>query len=767
MKRRYEAIVIGTGFGGAVSACRLAQAGIDVGVLERGRRYPMNGFPRDWSNVMNGWLWEKNQGLFDVKPISDVFVVQSAGYGGGSLIYANVHLRPPPEAFARDWPEGYSRQALDPYYDLVAYMLDVKPISASQPLGLPPKTRIMSQIAERLGRAEQFCYPNLAVNFSEPNRPSLNKFGVTQNGCNHCGECDIGCNIHAKNTLDLNYLALAERAGADVTTQCEVFKIEPLAAGYRIHYRDHRNDVVGQTEADSVFLCAGAVNTTELLLRCRDEYRTLGDLSPRLGHRYSGNGDFLAFAFDTREKFQPSVGPTITTGIVYDRPNGNDDTWFIFQEGGHPREIARLLQWLNPRDRPKHQSELGGVPMLEGTLAREIVRVGREMLGDSGPLGDDVAVFLAMGRDRANGRISLTPVTRLLRIQWDVPSNLPLYSAEARLSMDVAKELGGQIAYNPFWKVLHQPVAVHNLGGCVMGDDPIEGVTDAYGEVYGYPSMYVMDGAALPAATGTNPSHTIAAVAERNVEAAIRRIKKDPGWTAPERAMATPVVDPLTRIKIPKKGTRLPSSTAIGLTFTETMRGFLGQGFSPTDTFGTATEAGRRANSTVEFTLTITAPDLDAFLVDRNHTAIAQGRLRVDGFTPPEGVPITNGVFNLFVPGEDVFERRMLYALPFHGADGKPYLLDGFKDVRRHDRLDVWPATTTLYTVIREGHDHDGAILAAGIMRIRKKDFMRQLTTFRVTGTDNVIEQVNALRRFGELFIGMLLDVFVRPQLED
>lgn len=762
MKQRYEALVIGTGFGGAVSACRLAQAGIEVGVIERGRRYPMNSFPRDWNNVTNGWLWERNQGLFDVKPVSDMFVVQSAGYGGGSLIYANVHLRPPAEAFARDWPEGYSRQALDPYYDLVAYMLDIKPISASQPLGLPPKTRVMSQIAERLGRSEQFCYPNLAVNFSKPHQPSLNKFGVTQNGCNHCGECDIGCNIHAKNTLDLNYLALAERAGADVTTECEIFKIEPLAAGYRVHYRDHRNNVEGQTEAGAVFLCAGAVNTTELLLRCRDEYGTLENLSPRLGYRYSGNGDFLAFAFDTREDFRPSVGPTITTGIVYDRPNGTDNTWFIFQEGGHPKQIARLLQWLNPGKLRGFDS----TPMMPENLAREIARMGRETLGDDAPLGDDVAVFLAMGRDRGNGRIALTPFTHLLRIQWDVASNLPLYNAEARLSADIASELGGKIAYNPFWKLLHQPVAVHNLGGCVMADDPTEGVTDAYGEVYGHPSLYVMDGAALPAATGTNPSHTIAAVAERNIEAAIRRIKKDMQWTAPERAKATPIVDPLTRIKIPKDGTRPPSSVAIGLTFTETMRGYVSKSPQPASTYEMAADAGRAANSTIEFTLTITAPDLDEFLVDKNHTAIARGRLRADGFTGPEGVPITNGVFNLFVPGEDVFERRMLYALPFYGADGKPYLLDGFKEVKGNGALDIWAATSTLYTVIREGHDHHGAILATGIMRILKKDFMHQLTTFRVTGTESKLKQADALRRFGEVFLGTLLDVFIRPQLE-
>src|SRR5262245_1153349 len=144
----YDAVTIGTGFGGAVAACRLAQAGLSVAILERGRRYPMNSFPRNWSNPLDGWLWTHGQGLFDVKPIQEMLIVQGAGYGGGSLIYANVHLRAPAEVFAQGWPEGYSRAALDPYYDLVAHMLDITPISESQPKGLPQKTKRMTELAE-------------------------------------------------------------------------------------------------------------------------------------------------------------------------------------------------------------------------------------------------------------------------------------------------------------------------------------------------------------------------------------------------------------------------------------------------------------------------------------------------------------------------------------------------------------------------------------------------------------------------------------------
>ncbi|MDB4989624.1 MAG: hypothetical protein JWN04_4802, partial [Myxococcaceae bacterium] len=235
MDQRYDAVVIGSGFGGAVTACRLAQAGQSVLILERGRRYPRHSFPRNYRDLKAGWLWEHEQGLFDVRPFNEVTLVQGAGYGGGSLIYANVHLRPPADLFEHGWPASYTRQALDPYYDLAAYMLDIQPITRRTTL--PKKTVLMKQVAERLERSAQFCYPNLAINLGPENETKENKFGVSQTSCSYCGECDVGCNIHAKNTLDLNYLAVAEQKGAKARTRCEVTKIAPHdGAGYDIWF---------------------------------------------------------------------------------------------------------------------------------------------------------------------------------------------------------------------------------------------------------------------------------------------------------------------------------------------------------------------------------------------------------------------------------------------------------------------------------------------------------------------------------------------------
>jgi cholesterol oxidase len=544
----YDAVVIGTGFGGAVAACRLAQAGLSVAVLERGRRYDHNPFPRNWNNPYDGWLWSSDQGLFDVKLCQEMTVVQAAGLGGGSLVYANVQMRAPAAVFEHGWPGSYNRAALDPYYDLVAYMLDINPIPKTN---LPTKSRVMEDAARTLGRSEQFCFPNIAVDFGPPGFEHLNKFGVTQRGCVSCGECCIGCNFHAKNTLDLNYLAIAGSRGANIATLCEVSRIEPVANGYKVTFKDHASD--GQETditARYCFVCAGAVNSSELLLRCRDVHRTLDKLSPRLGDDYSGNGDFLAFAFNTTEPFNPSEGPTITTGVVYDRVDDGFKNWFIFEEGGYPREIRALLQLLNPHF---------GLFRTLGIVTKDgLVNAYRAVGGQAGATNqatDHTGIFLMMGRDLANGEIRLDPKTSKLKIKWDVPSNMALYEAQRRLTADFSTAMGGNIATNPLWSLFRIPVTVHSLGGCLMADNQDAGVTDANGEVYGYPGLFVLDGAILPSATGVNPAHTIAAVAERNIEVAIRRFTGKQDWRAPEAAYARPVIDSVGSMTIPPGGT--------------------------------------------------------------------------------------------------------------------------------------------------------------------------------------------------------------------
>ena len=752
MRPSADAVVIGSGFGGAVCACRLAQAGRDVVLIERGRRYGLGEFPRYPSMLESGWLWEKQQGLFDIRPFGDVCVVQAAGYGGGSLVYANVAYRPPADVFDAGWPPGYSSEELSRYYDLVAYMLDVRPIADDQPKGAPPKTLLMEKVASELGRREQSFRPNLAVNFGPPGDRALNKFGVEQAGCTHCGECDIGCNVGAKNTLDHNYLALAERAGAEVRLRCEVTHLARAGDGYVVHYRDQAAGSEEEITATAVFVCAGAVNSTELLLRSRDHYRTLPDISEWLGRRYSGNGDFLGFAFDTHALDDPGRGPTITTGLVYDDRSPTDRTWFVLEEGGYPNLVSGLLQVLNPTNAPLHDAEIV-LEEIRDAAHDDFRRITDRLVAER----DRSGVFLAMGRDRANGTIRLVPGRDQVEVGWDVASNLPLYVTEAGLCTDVATALGGRYVSNPAWRYLHQPVSVHNLGGCPMGATAADGVVDPDGEVFGYPGLYVIDGAIIPVATGSNPSSTIAAVAERCVERAIRRLTGEAEWSAPELGEASRPALPERGVKVPDHGTPPPRTPSVGMQMTETMRGAL-----------TAAAAGPGATTAVRarFQVTLSIANLALFLADPTHPAAADGTVWVDGYTDRLGAPIAGGTFHLFTEASGFYRRKMLYHLPFQGKEGHRYVLSGFKEVWDHGHFDVWGSTTTLYATLTVDQPTDQERLASGVLTLNLPMFARQLATLRMTGGGRPFGRAALLGRFGSLFVGTLFNAFVRSKLD-
>lgn len=762
----FDAIVIGSGFGGAVAACRLAQAGLRVCILERGQRYPMGSFPRDLAERERWLCSEHTSGLIDAKPLrTEMIALQASGYGGGSLLYNNVQMRAPHSAFASGWPAGWDRDALDPYYDLVGYMLDVRPISAVHPQGLPPRTAAMAKAAAALGRHDQYFLPNLAVDFSAPGVTHKNKFGVDQQGCTHCGECFVGCNVHAKNTLDLNYLALAERAGAVVKVGAQVTHIDPMGQkrdpGYWVTYlAQGSTDGPQRLGARYVFLCAGSINSTELLLRCRDVYGSLRPQSPRLGHGYSANGDFLSLVFRTQEPLHPSQGPCITSAVVFDQSHAARPTWFLLEDGGASAEISRRGQILDPK-----QARIGSGSGF--ALWLDVLRDLGIQLAASPPSAhtEHSAVLLLMGQDSSDGQLSIEDGTGLLKLSWHSDRNLALYNMQTRLAQDFAQALGGELVLNPLWQTLHQPITIHNLGGCNMADSPERGVTDSVGEIFGHPGLFVLDGARLPRAVGANPSHTIAATAERSIEALIRRFTGNSTWQAPERAAATRIVEPLDRVQIPVGGCADPRHNLIGAQFRETMRGHLSRNFAnETDYVGSALR-GKPAGMTCEFTLEIVAPDLDSFLIERDHTALASGSVTIPGITPPDGATVTAGVFNLFVQSDAENARKMLYALPFYGADGSPYLLDGWKDIRDHGRLDVWESTTTLYTTLRRGHSRSGEALALGTLHIDLAGVLHLLSTLQISGTQSTIDKNLAITRIGSAFFGTLWNVYIRPRL--
>ncbi len=340
---RVDVLVVGSGFGGSVAACRLAQADFQVLILERGRRFEQRDFPALPADDAllpdtRRWTWAGSQGLWDIIDLGEVVSAQSAGYGGGSLIYANVHLRPPPEVFDDRWPLEYEGGAnLGEFFDLAAYMLGAAPITESELFGDGlKKAKHLEQAMKNLKRGPTFFHPPLAVSYKD----GPNAHGVQQNKCTGCGACCSGCPEKAKNTLDHNYLAVAESAGAQVRTQCEVLGFEAIQEGdyrYRVHCLDHLEARSYYVDTKYLFLSAGSVHSTRLLAGAKLEDKRLCDL---VGVGYFPGGDALGMVYDTTEKQAPSFGPTITTSTVQWRHEKG--SFFMLQDGGYARELSRM-----------------------------------------------------------------------------------------------------------------------------------------------------------------------------------------------------------------------------------------------------------------------------------------------------------------------------------------------------------------------------------------------------------------------------------------
>jgi choline dehydrogenase-like flavoprotein len=413
MAQKFDAIVIGTGFGGAVTSCRLAQAGLRTLVLERGRRYDLASLPdlpKPGQLLPDPcrWKWSDSQGLWDLRDLDGVLVAQSAAYGGGSLVYANVHLRPPRDAFREGWPEDCQGRAhIDRFYDLAGYMLEIAPVPKEwRGIG---KVKVMSEAFRDTARGVprdgvhpdpaphrpedvNVFFPPLAIKFperpqpNEPNPPTpqperdlqRNRHGRHQGECERCGACDVGCRYGAKNTLDRNYLAVAEDSRVvTIQTLCEALTVSrgDQGGGYQVTYLDHLIDARHTASAEHVFLCGGSVNTTELLLRSfrqydqmerRDGDQTLGSGLPPVEHvgaNYFINADALALVVDAKRETAPSAGPVITTALVYaahrikdaagrvttGEPRrhrrsipGAPRSWFLIEDGGYPIPVEQL-----------------------------------------------------------------------------------------------------------------------------------------------------------------------------------------------------------------------------------------------------------------------------------------------------------------------------------------------------------------------------------------------------------------------------------------
>jgi cholesterol oxidase len=476
----------------------------------------------------------------------------------------------------------------------------------------------------------------------------------------------IGCNQDAKNSLDYNYLAVAERAGAVALTGADVLRIEPSDDGYRVTYRNHAEGGVHHAlNGRSVFLAAGAVATAELLLRARDVDKTLPDLSPRLGDGFSGNGDFLSLIRRTRTPLDPERGPTITTTSVVDFDEAGDQVWFQVRDGAYPAVFSRVGASLNParRIRERFGRARWSLPTDLATHPDYAPR----------PRSRSIMALLLMGRDASQGRLVLDHHNQP-SVHWDNRANRRLYRAEGQVGRAVARMLGGRASEAPTWSLLRRAVTVHCLGGVPMGIDREHGVIDEDGEVHGHRGLYVVDGAAVPSATGVNPSASILAMAERNVERAIRRIVGDELWQAPEMADVMPADVPEDRAML-LMSTQRRERSGNGVRFRETMTGWI----------------------QISGTSRATRLSLDAhiagwqpFLRDPSHPIAISGTIDIECLAKARPVA---GTLELF---PDVGDVAMRYHLEGSNVEGETLVLVGTKRQHRLNPLRLWSDLTTL-----------------------------------------------------------------------
>ncbi len=518
----YDFVIIGSGFGGSVSALRLSEKGYRVLVLERGKRYNADDFPKTNWNIFK-YLWlpaARCFGIMGLNFLDDIWILNGSGVGGGSLVYASTHIKPPKAFFeAEEWRDLADWEAeLTPYYDVANRMLG----TAENPKFWPADYHLRD-IAEELGQAHTFKPTPVGIFFGEPGQtvedPFFDGDGPARSGCIHCGGCMVGCRHNAKNTLDKNYLYLAERLGAEVRPESNVLDIKPLYHGrdgdarYEIAYEKITDWVFKRKQtvrARNVVVSAGVLGTVNLLLRCRDETGSLPLLSDRLGEVVRSNSEALMGVTARETDVDYSRGVAISSHFWIDDVTSVEPVRFppgssfmrnlmlpLTKFNGGP--LARFGQAVvNFVQKPR---DFLDVRVLPKWARRDTVLLIMQTVTNRMTLRRGRGVWTAFRKGLVSERDKTQPIPAVIEAGREVVERF-------------AKKVNG-VPWVGVNDVLDIPNTAHILGGCGIAENPEKGVIDIDHQVFGYPGLYVADGSAIPANLGVNPSLTITAMTER------------------------------------------------------------------------------------------------------------------------------------------------------------------------------------------------------------------------------------------------------------
>jgi cholesterol oxidase len=802
MAASYEVVVVGSGYGGAIAASRLARAGRTVCVLERGRELQPGDYPSTDLEAATevqvdvaGRHVGRETALFDLRVNEDMDVLVGCGLGGTSLINANVGIRPDPRVFDDPrWPAELraDRDALEAGMQRALVALRARPY----PLDQPPLTKLeaLGQVGRRLGL--QVERPDLYVSFED----GTNQFGVAQRACVLCGDCVTGCNHQAKNTVLMNYLPDARNHGAHLFCEVAVRWIEPSDSGtWRVGYdlldagRTRRADDQPLTvEADTVVLAAGTLGSTEVLLRSQERGLRL---SSRLGDRFSANGDVLAFAYDTGQRIETvgygtqlppgdrpgpdvvPVGPCITGALRH----GDEqlERSYLLEDGSLPGAIAGLASAGLAAAAAGEGRQLAPSP---DRIVGQVERVAESLvLGPRHGALERTLVYLGMSFDSGDGVLSLDD--ERVRLRWPGVGRQRPFDEVDTAAEQGSTAIGGVFVRDPLWTSAlgRHLVTVHPLGGCVMGASAADGVVDHLGRVFdpegqrapGLPvaggpadrpgvhaGLYVMDGSVVPMPLGANPSLTIAALAERNVY----RLAAEQGWQIDESPTSSPPAGASTG--------RRP----IGIRFTEVMQGTIAPPPPPPPTTAAATlaspqpgsgakPAGEAAatpggSSDIRFELTVLIDDLDALVAGSSRQGRFAGTVEAPAWSS-RTITVTGGQLDLRrADPDDANATLMVYRMVLVGDDGRDHFFEGIKRLRDGSVAGLWEQATTLHVTVSAGAEPGGALEAVGTMTLRPADFLRQVATIRAVGAPSTRSSLEARVRFGRWFAGGLWDTY-------
>ncbi|KAI0457985.1 glucose-methanol-choline oxidoreductase [Xylaria acuta] len=852
MRHAYDCVVIGSGYGGGVAAARMARARKRVCVLERGKEHWPGEFPTSTGDTLDQlhysgqfappWLPRKvvhggdPTGMYHLIFGNGQNAVVGNGLGGTSLINANVFLEADEDVLQMEqWPKEIKdhKGCLKEYYEKAANVLEPEEYPKDWPS--LPKLELLKKQAEYLNMSEKFSRVKQTTRF----RNGPNSCGVEMSASASTGQDATGLNDGSKTTTLVTYLADAWNWGADMFCESEVRYIteSPDGVGYLVYFAWHggnrghfkanlHDDLMWVHAKEAVFLGAGAIGTTEILLRSKQMGLKMSD---KVGQNMSGNGDMLAFGYNTDHEVNamgkqfPSpyhpIGPCIT-GIIDNRKgHENPLDGYVIEEGTIPGALAPFMQAL--LEIMPGSVETEGESLYQRVQAN-LARAGSLFLGPYFRKGaiEKTQVYLIMSHDSNQAYLTLKedkPVLEFIGVgRSDHVKYLNNVLGKA------TRAVGGTFVQNPFYSLMgQQQITVHPIGGACMADDGNMGVTNHAGEVFKgdgtetYKGLIVTDGAIIPASLGANPFATITALAERSLDLYAKRenltinterndlldLFGSPKHPKYRRKHSRERQVEQQRLEEKEEKEEMEEDDGIyhahksitsarrmkdgGFGFTEVMSGHVhrlhsndsGSFRDNIDDYELAARTAKSLCETARFFLSVQAFNTRSVVNDPKHSANLTGT-----FSCPtlEGSPfmVRRGNFNLFLvdtkaPGT----RNLTYDFDMYGTNEQRLHFHGYKVVDSSVALapmQFWRSTSTLYVTIterpskrsREESDGDfcpkGKIVAQGIMRIEPRDFLSEMLTLTSTGS-NIFDKVKSVANFMTFFTRKSMSLFLAP----